>query len=75
MDTEEEKRKFFSEVSDIKLIDFLNEDDVLVDHRFRDCLEDLRLSGFIHESLHNHNVYMFLHNFACTHFMLLVLCD
>lgn len=51
MESEEEKGNFFSEVSDIELIDFLNEDDFLVDHRFRDSLEDLRLSGFIHISL------------------------
>ncbi|KAK1396362.1 hypothetical protein POM88_006225 [Heracleum sosnowskyi] len=44
MESDEEKKKIFSEVSDIKLIDFLNEDDFLVDHRFRDSLEDLRLS-------------------------------
>lgn len=70
MESEEEKSKNFSEVSDIKLIDFLNEDDFLVDHRFRDSLEDLRLSGLIHISLYKHNLNMFLHDFACLHFML-----
>uniref|UniRef100_A0A164ZGI0 Uncharacterized protein n=1 Tax=Daucus carota subsp. sativus TaxID=79200 RepID=A0A164ZGI0_DAUCS len=44
MGSEEEKNESFIGVNDIKLIDFLNEDDFLVDQRYRDSLEDLRLS-------------------------------
>lgn len=47
MGSEEEKNESFIGVNDIKLIDFLNEDDFLVDQRYRDSLEDLRLSGSI----------------------------